>query len=80
MFIVDFFSFCLGRKFNKYGELTKNWWGSNSLKHFKKRADCIEKQYNNYKVKGAYKVRKSYKIILKIIALKMMISIIFSSS
>ena len=48
-----------GRKFNKHGELTKNWWSSDSLKHFKKRADCVEKQYSNYKVRGKYKVRPS---------------------
>ncbi|CAB4000537.1 endothelin-converting enzyme 1-like [Paramuricea clavata] len=45
-----------GRKFNKYGELTKNWWSSDSLKHFKKRSDCVEKQYSSYKVRGKYKL------------------------
>ena len=55
--------FLSGRKFNKHGELTKDWWDSDSLKHFKKRADCVEKQYSNYKVRGKYKVRLFDKII-----------------
>lgn len=45
-----------GRKFNKHGELTKQWWTKDSLKHFSTRADCIEKQYNNYRVRGKYKL------------------------
>lgn len=37
----------LGRKFDINGNL-KNWWSQASLKEFKKRSNCIKKQYNNY--------------------------------
>lgn len=60
---IYFILFLSGRKFNKHGELTKDWWDSDSLKHFKKRADCVEKQYSNYKVRGKYKVRLFDKIV-----------------
>ncbi|XP_065668573.1 endothelin-converting enzyme homolog isoform X2 [Hydra vulgaris] len=43
-----------GRKFNKKGELSKQWWTNQSLVHFKKRAQCIVDQYSKYKIRGKY--------------------------
>ncbi|XP_031559890.1 endothelin-converting enzyme 1-like [Actinia tenebrosa] len=45
-----------GRKFNKKGELTAQWWSSNSLKEFNVKAECIEKQYSHYKVAGKFPI------------------------
>ena len=45
-----------GRKFNKKGELSKQWWTNQSLVHFKKRAQCIVDQYSQYKIRGKYPV------------------------
>ncbi|KAF5272969.1 hypothetical protein FQA39_LY18770 [Lamprigera yunnana] len=36
-----------GRKFDEDGKFN-NWWSNQSLLHFKKRAECIEKQYQRY--------------------------------
>ena len=56
MICINKFKKILGRKFNKHGELTKQWWSEDSLKQFGERADCIEKQYSNYRVRGKYQV------------------------
>lgn len=45
-----------GRKFNKHGELRKQWWTNSSLEHFKIKSKCMEDQYGNYKVRGKYKI------------------------
>ncbi|KAK3741544.1 hypothetical protein QZH41_002928 [Actinostola sp. cb2023] len=45
-----------GRKFNKKGELTAQWWSDGSLKEFNVKAECIEKQYSQYKVAGKYAI------------------------
>ena len=41
-----------GRKFNKDGEITDNWWTNFTTKGFEKRAQCMVDQYNNYSVDG----------------------------
>ena len=46
----------LGRKFDKNGDIVKEWWSNSSLMEFKKKAKCIEKQYSKYKVQGKYPV------------------------
>ena len=51
MFIIS------GRKFDKNGDIVKEWWSKSSLAEFKKRSECIEKQYSKFKVQGKYPVR-----------------------
>ena len=46
-----------GRKFNKHGELGKQWWTNSSLAQFKNRSQCMVDQYGKYKVRGEYAVR-----------------------
>ena len=46
-----------GRKFDKNGDIVKEWWSKSSLKEFNKKSKCIEKQYSKYKVQGRYPVR-----------------------
>ena len=46
-----------GRKFDKNGDIVKEWWSKSSLMEFNKRSECIEKQYTKYKVQGRYPVR-----------------------
>ncbi|XP_068742754.1 endothelin-converting enzyme homolog isoform X1 [Montipora capricornis] len=41
-----------GRKFNKDGEITENWWTNFTTKGFEKRAQCMVDQYNKYSVDG----------------------------
>lgn len=48
-----------GRKFNKHGELRKQWWTNSSLAAFTKRSQCMIDQYNKYKVRGLYQVSQS---------------------
>jgi putative endopeptidase len=38
-----------GRKFDAHGNLT-NWWTEEDLKNYNQRADCVEKQFDNYVV------------------------------
>lgn len=45
-----------GRKFNKNGELTAQWWSRNSLDGFSAKAKCVENQYSMYKVRDKYPV------------------------
>ena len=45
-----------GRKFDKNGDIVKEWWSNSSVKEFNKKAKCIEKQYSKYKVQGKYPV------------------------
>lgn len=45
-----------GRKFNKHGELRKQWWTNSSLAAFTKRSQCMIDQYNKYKVRGLYQI------------------------
>lgn len=47
----------LGRKFDKNGDIVKEWWSKSSLMEFNKKSECIEKQYSMYKVQGKYPVR-----------------------
>lgn len=49
----------LGRKFDKNGDIVKEWWSKSSLLEFKKRSECIEQQYSKYKVQGKYPVGDS---------------------
>lgn len=51
--------FLLGRKFNKNGELTAQWWSQDSLDGFKAKAKCVENQYWMYKVRDKYPVSES---------------------
>ena len=50
------FNMLSGRKFNKHGELKKQWWTDKSLSAFKKRSKCMQGQYSKYKVRGKYPV------------------------
>ncbi|KAK3724956.1 hypothetical protein QZH41_017165, partial [Actinostola sp. cb2023] len=43
-----------GRKFDKNGDIVKEWWSESALKHFSERAKCIEKQYSKYKIQDKY--------------------------
>eukprot|EP00794_Sanderia_malayensis_P007305 gene7305-8121_t len=45
-----------GRKFNKHGELKKQWWTDKSLKSFKQRSKCMQEQYSKYKVRDKYPI------------------------
>lgn len=45
-----------GRKFDKNGDIVKEWWSKSSLAEFKKRSECIEKQYSKFKVQGKYPI------------------------
>lgn len=45
-----------GRKFNKHGELKKQWWSNASLVAFKEKSQCMIDQYSKYKVRGKYQV------------------------
>lgn len=51
--------FVLGRKFNKNGELTAQWWSQDSLDGFNAKAKCVENQYWMYKVRDKYPVSES---------------------
>lgn len=48
--------FLVGRKFNKNGELTAQWWSQDSLDGFAAKAKCVENQYSMYKVRDKYPV------------------------
>lgn len=53
--------FCsLGRKFDKNGDIVKEWWSKSSLMEFNKKSECIEEQYSKYKVQGRYPVRSVF--------------------
>lgn len=45
-----------GRKFNKNGELTAQWWSQDSLDGFNAKAKCVENQYWMYKVRDKYPI------------------------
>jgi len=45
-----------GRKFDKNGDIVKEWWSKSSLAEFNKRSECIEEQYSKYKVQGKYPI------------------------
>lgn len=45
-----------GRKFNKNGELTAQWWSQDSLDGFSAKAKCVENQYSMYKVRDKYPI------------------------
>jgi predicted metalloendopeptidase len=45
-----------GRKFNRHGELGKQWWTNSSLIAFKNRSQCMVDQYSGYKVRGEYPI------------------------
>ena len=46
----------IGRKFDKNGDIVKEWWSQGALKEFHNKAKCIEKQYYRYKVQDKYPV------------------------
>lgn len=48
----------IGRKFNKNGELTAQWWSQDSLDGFNAKAKCVENQYSMYKVRDKYPVSR----------------------
>ena len=37
----------IGRQFDKYGTL-KQWWNNRTIAEFRREAQCIVEQYNNY--------------------------------
>ncbi|XP_022785756.1 endothelin-converting enzyme 2-like [Stylophora pistillata] len=45
-----------GRKFDKNGDIVKEWWSKQSLIEFNKRSQCIEEQYSKFKVQGKYPI------------------------
>jgi len=45
-----------GRKFDKNGDIVKEWWSKSALAEFQKREDCIRNQYSKYKVQDKYPV------------------------
>nr|XP_058966733.1 endothelin-converting enzyme 2-like [Pocillopora verrucosa] len=45
-----------GRKFDKNGDIVKEWWSKQSLIEFNRRSQCIEKQYSKFKVQGKYPI------------------------
>lgn len=49
-----------GRKFDKNGDIVKEWWSKSSLMEFNKKSECIEEQYSKYKVQGRYPVRCAF--------------------
>jgi len=55
--IAHFDVVCLGRKFDKNGDIVKEWWSASALKNFGERAKCIEEQYSKYKIQNKYPVR-----------------------
>lgn len=55
-----------GRKFDKNGDIVKEWWSKQSLIEFKRRSQCIEKQYSKFKVQGKYPVRRSIAFLLEL--------------
>lgn len=40
-----------GREYDRFGNLN-HWWNNDTIAQFKKRAQCIEKQYSNYSIDG----------------------------
>jgi len=45
-----------GRKFDKNGDIVKEWWSKSSLMEFNKKSECFEEQYSKYKVQGRYPI------------------------
>jgi len=45
-----------GRKFDKNGDIVKEWWSDEAIKEFNKRAKKFETQYSKYKVQGIHPV------------------------
>jgi putative endopeptidase len=50
-----------GRKFDANGNLT-NWWTDEDLKNYNQRAECVEKQFDNYEVMPG--LRENGKLVL----------------
>ncbi|XP_052752968.1 endothelin-converting enzyme homolog isoform X1 [Galleria mellonella] len=42
-----------GREYDRFGNLNK-WWNNATIARFKKRAECIQKQYSDYSVDGQH--------------------------
>ena len=55
-----YFDLFLGRKFDKNGDIVKEWWSASALKEFNTRAGCIRDQYSRYKVQDKYRVSISF--------------------
>ncbi|PFX28586.1 Endothelin-converting enzyme 2 [Stylophora pistillata] len=53
---TDLFKEDRGRKFDKNGDIVKEWWSKQSLIEFNKRSQCIEEQYSKFKVQGKYPI------------------------
>ncbi|XP_002157184.2 endothelin-converting enzyme homolog isoform X1 [Hydra vulgaris] len=45
-----------GRKFDKNGDIVKDWWSKTSLEEFMKRSKCFEDQYSKYKIQDKHPV------------------------
>jgi len=41
----------IGREFDRFGNLHQ-WWNNKTVDKFKEAADCMIKQYSNYKIKN----------------------------
>lgn len=63
-----------GRKFDKNGDIVKEWWSKSSVMEFNKKSECIEEQYSKYMVQGKYPVRGPLEPFLFFIYLNMIIS------
>ncbi|XP_053618690.1 endothelin-converting enzyme homolog isoform X1 [Plodia interpunctella] len=42
-----------GREYDRFGNLNQ-WWNNATIARFKKRAECIQKQYSNYTMEGQH--------------------------
>ncbi|CAH0764829.1 unnamed protein product [Diatraea saccharalis] len=42
-----------GREYDRFGNLNQ-WWNNATIGRFKKRAECIQKQYSDYKMEGQH--------------------------
>jgi len=45
-----------GRKFDKNGDIVKEWWSQKSIEKFAEKANCMQKQYSKYKVQDKYPI------------------------
>ena len=54
-----------GRKFDNAGEMIRNdtGWSKLSIKHFKEKAECLVKQFGQYKVLNKFHVRNFLNIL-----------------
>lgn len=52
--VTCFHSHCLGRIYDKYGNLGVQWWTNRSVTAFKKQSQCMIDQYSKYSYFGKH--------------------------